>query len=92
MNNKAKGSRRERQAKKIMEQAGYYVNKAGGSLGQFDLVCLGKKQARLIQVKSNYMSPAEREEIELFDEPDYAVKEIWIFKDYKREPKIEVIK
>jgi hypothetical protein len=37
VNAKAKGSRRERQARKILELAGYHVVKAGGSLGVFNL-------------------------------------------------------
>ena len=40
MNAKTKGNRRERQARRILELAGYHVVKAGGSLGVFDLVAL----------------------------------------------------
>ena len=67
MNCKAKGNRRERQARTILEAAGYHVVKAGGSLGIFDLVALGPAEARLVQVKSNERPrPAERERLELF--------------------------
>ena len=66
MNCKAKGSRRERQARKILETAGYHVVKAGGSLGTFDLIALGPRGARLVQVKSNEKPrPAERERLDL---------------------------
>lgn len=93
MNAKAKGARRERQARKILESAGYHVVKAGGSLGIFDLVALGPQGARLIQVKSNERPrPAERERLELFTCPPYAVKELWVFYDRIREPSIEVMK
>ncbi|HEV8713304.1 MAG TPA: hypothetical protein VGX03_10800, partial [Candidatus Binatia bacterium] len=46
VNAKAKGSRRERQARTILETAGYFVVKAGGSLGCWDLVALGPQGAR----------------------------------------------
>jgi hypothetical protein len=69
------------------------VVKAGGSLGIFDLVALGPQGARLIQVKSNERPrPAERERLELFTCPPYAVKELWVFYDRIREPSIEVMK
>jgi Holliday junction resolvase len=92
MNAKAKGSRRERQARTILETAGYFVVKAGGSLGTFDLVALGPQGARLVQVKSNEKPrPAERERLEWFPRLAYASKEVWIFFDRRREPAIEVL-
>ncbi|HEV8715905.1 MAG TPA: hypothetical protein VGX03_24140 [Candidatus Binatia bacterium] len=92
MNAKAKGSRRERQARKILELAGYHVVKAGGSLGVFDLIALGPQGARLVQVKSNEKPrPAERERLELFPRLTYASKEVWVFFDRQREPAIEVL-
>lgn len=90
--NKRKGARRERQAKKILEEAGYYVVKAGASLGEFDLLAVGQKQLRMIQVKSNYCSPQEKEILELFEAPDYAIKELWIFKDRIKKPLITILK
>jgi Holliday junction resolvase len=91
-NAKAKGSRRERQARKILETAGYHVTRAGGSLGVFDLIALGPAGARLIQVKSNERPrPAERERLELFPRLPYCSKELWIFHDRAREPTIEVL-
>jgi len=92
MNTKAKGSRRERQARVILETAGYYVVKAGGSLGIFDLVALGPQGARLVQVKSNEKPrPAERERLELFPRYPYTSKEVWVFYDRQKEPAIEVM-
>jgi hypothetical protein len=92
MNNKAKGSRRERQARVILELAGYFVVKAGGSLGCWDLVALGPAGARLVQVKSNGKPrPAEREALELFPRLPYCSKELWVFYDRHREPMIEVL-
>lgn len=92
MNCKAKGNRRERQARTILETAGYFVVKAGGSLGCWDLVALGPAGARLIQVKSNEKPrAAERERLELFPALPYASKEVWVFHDRVREPVIEVL-
>ena len=92
MNAKAKGARRERQARTILETAGYYVVKAGGSLGVFDLVALGPQGARLVQVKSNEKPrPAERKRLELFPRFPYTSKELWVFYDYQKEPTIETV-
>ena len=48
---------------------------------------------RLIQVKTNRdASPLDREAIQLFDGlPANATKELWIFRDYDREPVIKAI-
>lgn len=90
---KAKGARQERKARRILEAAGYYVVKSGGSLGMFDLVALGPRDVRLIQVKSNRRpGPVEREAIEQFLCPAYARKEVWVFHDYARTPTIECIR
>jgi len=76
----------------ILETAGYFVMKAGGSLGCWDLVALGPAGARLIQVKSNEKPrPAERERLELFPRLPYCSKELWVFYDRQREPVIEVL-
>jgi Holliday junction resolvase len=92
VNTKGKGSRRERQARTILETAGYFVVKAGGSLGCWDLVALGPQGARLVQVKSNEKPrPAERERLAMFPRFPYTSKEVWIFFDRQREPVIEVL-
>jgi Holliday junction resolvase len=92
MNTKAKGSRRERPARKLLEATGHYVVKAGGSLGLFDLVALGPTGARLIQVKSNEKPrSAERERLEHFPRFPFAKKELWVFYDRVRDPSIEIL-
>lgn len=92
MNNKAKGSRREREVRDIHLELGYDVIKAGGSLGIFDLACISKSlrfgivgmklpDLKLIQVKSNRIDPSEIDPISIHE--TIAQKEIWIKKDRK---------
>ncbi len=49
---KRRGYMVERKVRKIFEKFGWYVVKAGASLGYADLVCLKKGKCLLIQVKS----------------------------------------
>ena len=51
MNSKAKGTRAERRAIRILETAGYICTKAGGSLGLFDVIAIGRVDVRAVQVK-----------------------------------------
>ena len=97
INTKRKGNRNELKTKKLLESTGYRGVKSGGSLGEFDLVMLGSGSLRLIQVKSNRRPPpAEREAISEFPiktgETLKVSKEIWVWKDYAREPLIEIVK
>ena len=80
---KAKGSRRERQVKKMLEAQGYLCSKSGSSLGLFDIIAINENEVRLIQVKSSWISPAEKKRIKLLKVPPEVVKEIWIFKKGK---------
>jgi|SRR5262245_5963586 len=90
MNSKAKGSRTEHKARRILESAGYTVLKAGGSLGLFDLVALGPSDVKCVQVKANgYVSAVEREQLALVVVPANVSKEIWRFKDRVKDPLIE---
>lgn len=92
---KQKGSRAERKAIRILEAAGYCCTKAGGSLGVFDVIALGPKDVRCVQVKAGqrpWLSPAEREAIELVCVPANVSKELWKFHDYARQPVIEVLR
>jgi len=96
INTKRKGNRNELKTKKLLESTGYRGVKSGGSLGEFDLVMLGPGSLRLIQVKSNRRPPPhEREAIAEFiiktGDTLVCTKEIWVWKDYAREPLIEVV-
>jgi len=97
INTKRKGSRNELKTKKLLESTGYRGVKSGGSLGEFDLIMMGLGSLRLIQVKSNRRPPpAEREAISEFPvktgDTLQVTKEIWVWKDYAREPLIEIVK
>ena len=52
MKAKAKDTRAERRAIRILEAAGYCCTKAGGSLGLFDVIAIGAQDVRCIQVKA----------------------------------------
>jgi hypothetical protein len=90
---KRKGSRNEHKAMKILQAAGYNTTRAAGSFGMFDVIAINAQGLRLIQVKTNRdASPVEREGIALFDGlPANATKEVWIFRDYAKEPIIKII-
>jgi Holliday junction resolvase len=91
MNHKAKGSRAEHKAIRILELAGYAVCRSGASLGVFDVVAIGANDVRCIQVKSGgkYCSAVEREQLQLLVVPPFVSKEIWRFPDRCRAPLIE---
>lgn len=93
MKNKAKGYRREYQARKLLEKTDFDVVRAGGSIGIFDLIAWNRKQIRFIQVKSNWCSPQEREAIREYKNcPPNSTKEIWIYKNGDRNnPNIGII-
>src|SRR5262249_30082797 len=91
VNAKAKGSRAERRAIRLLEAAGYVCTKAGGSLGLFDVVAIGANDVRLIQVKSGgqYLSAVERQQIAGLVVPSLVTRECWRFPDRCRAPLIE---
>jgi hypothetical protein len=93
-NPKAKGARAEQKTKKRLVAAGYYCQKAGGSLGMFDLVAIGRLDTRCIQVKAGkqYCSRVEREQIQGIRMPPHHTKEIWRWPDRAKEPIIEWIR
>jgi Holliday junction resolvase len=91
MNRKAKGTRNEHRAKKILEAAGYDVFRSRGSLGIVDLVAVNSSSVRFIEVKTNRVRRETKEQMrEWKNVPKYASKEIWKFVDGQKEPVIEV--
>ena len=91
MNAKAKGSRAERRAIRILEAAGYACTRAGGSFGLFDVVAVGPNDVRLIQVKAggSHVSAFERNQIQALPVPANVTREAWRFPDRCRAPLIE---
>ena len=87
-NPKAKGTRLELKARRILEDNGYYVTRAAGSLGLWDLVAVPSRQAgdktRLIQVKANRW-PSKKEHgvlVKASRQYSWNVRcEIWVWKD-----------
>jgi hypothetical protein len=94
LNTKAKGSRGERRARRVLEAAGYRCTRAAASLGLFDVIAIGPLDVRLLQVKTGTatLSLGEREQLELFHVPANVTKEYWRFRDRARAPLIEVIR
>jgi Holliday junction resolvase len=88
---KAKGSRAERKAVRLLEAAGYVCTKAAGSLGIFDIIAIGPADVRCLQVKAGTarLSGAERETIAALPVPASVSREYWRFPDYCRAPLIE---
>jgi len=91
---KAKGTRSEKKAIKLLEATGWYCVRSAGSFGLFDIIAIHPRipYVRCIQVKTN--KKASKGEIELIKEfplPRNFVKELWVFVDYEREPLIEYL-
>jgi Holliday junction resolvase len=91
MNCKAKGTRAEHRAIRLLEAAGYVCTRAGGSLGLFDVIAVGQTDVRLIQVKAGgeYLSGVERESITGLTLPANVSREVWRFPDRCKAPLIE---
>lgn len=53
----SRGIARERQVRKLLEDDGWWVCRAAGSLGDADLVALRGPEKRLIEVKSTMRGP-----------------------------------
>lgn len=53
MNTKKKGARNEHRSRRLLETAGYWVTRAAGSLGCWDLIGISATDFLLVQVKSN---------------------------------------
>lgn len=90
---KAKGSRAERRAIRLLEAVGYTCVKAAGSLGVFDVVAIGPVDVRCLQVKAGTarLSGVEREALASVPVPANCTREYWRFPDRCRAPIIELI-
>ena len=94
MDTKAKGSRAERRAMRLLSNAGYRCTRSSASLGAFDVIAVNSVSVRFIQVKAGdrcQVRPLEREAIEMFAVPPNCSREIWKFYPRRREPVIEQV-
>jgi Holliday junction resolvase len=93
MNGKAKGTRAEYRCMRLLESVGYICTRASASLGLFDVVAIGPRDVRCIQVKSGTrrLSALEREQLRAVRVPLNCTKEAWRFPDRCRDPLIEVL-
>ena len=92
MNPKAKGTRAEHKTIRWLEALGYRCTRAAGSLGEWDIIAIGPRDVRLVQVKCNrFVYGVEKEKLELFRAPENVSKEVWRWDDYAREPKVVVM-
>jgi len=78
------GYRAERKAKQILENEEYYVIRAAGSHGMFDLAAFSKKNVRLIQLKviphgEKRVFQREREKIKKASFCPNVKKELWVY-------------
>lgn len=110
--NRGKGDRYEYKTRDILENDGYYVIRAGGSLGKFDFLAFKVGSfLKLIQIKSfkpnkeqkkkikagypiNLLFYAQKKiiaDLETFEAPFYAVKELWTWYYFKKDPEIKEI-
>lgn len=92
VNCKAKGTRNERRAKATLEAESWFVVRAAGSLGLFDLVALHVDHGvKLIQVRSNHR-PGGKELTPLRAFLCYPWrKEVWVYWDGRSDPDVVFI-
>ena len=82
--NYRKGRNREYQVKRRLEKLDYYVVRSYASKGIWDLIAVGKKDVKVIQVKSShYINHEEMERMVLCEYADVLSKEIWIYLNRK---------
>lgn len=84
MSNYRRGYAIELKAKEILEGAGFLVVRAAGSHGPFDLVAIGEKEVKLVQVKrtkGNPESVAARvlRELRGIGAPPFVSVEVWVW-------------
>lgn len=94
MNTNAKGARLERRARGELEERGYLVTRAAGSLGLWDLFALHENGAVLcVQVKCNRgpRAPERRKLVAFARRYDRVTCEVWVYRDRETGPEVEVL-
>lgn len=89
MSTAAKGARRERQSRVLLEREGYAVTRAAGSKGCFDLIGIRHDGIVLAQIKCNRPpGPAERAAMLAIEVPQNAVRLIHVWRDGEGTPEV----
>jgi hypothetical protein len=90
MNAKAKGRRNEWRSRDRLLAAGYRVTRAGGSLGEWDLIGISATGGVLVQVKTrDWPGTLERAALADFPAPPNFLKLIHRWRDRVREPDVQ---
>ncbi len=81
------GYRAERRARSELKKQGYYVMRAGGSRGPFDLAAFSRDHIKLIQVKVRAFGQKkeykqERRNLSYVPVPDNVEKELWAWEKH----------
>jgi len=93
INAKRKGTRNEHRTINALEAIGYRCTRAAGSLGEWDVIAIGRNDIRMIQVKTNcWPGSAETETLRAFPAPSCATREIWRWDDRRPNPQIRILK
>lgn len=88
-NTAAKGRRNEWRSRDILLAAGYWVSRAAGSKGAFDLIAFRPDGVVLVQVKSGvWPSPEERAELRAVPCPANVRKEMHRWLPHARLPDV----
>ena len=90
----SKGKYYERKTRNELEKSGFYTIRSAASKGLIDIVGISKEEIKLIQVKSgtSIYRKVDRIKFEKLSVPFVCNKELWKWKEGKREPFIENIK
>lgn len=89
---RAKGRRNEWRSRQILEAAGYTVIRAGGSLGEWDLIGFRADGGMLVQVKTrDWPGRIEMEILREFIAPPHFVKLVHRWRDRERTPDVQTL-
>lgn len=101
INRLKKGNRRQNQSRHLLEKEGWrvyvarrgYQGEAIDIFSLWDIIAYRDGFFKLVQVKSNYISPKDKQPlIDFFVDGEIVTKEIWVWKDYDRKnPHLEVL-
>ena len=76
-----RGRQYEYMAAAALRKQGYRVTRSASSKGAFDLIGVGEKDIKLVQVKSGRRGISKKElaELEAITVPDCAIIEVWYY-------------